>query len=102
MVWRFPLLSAQLRSLVLELMIESNFSELLCHHKPKEAFEPPVKSFQVTQVLIISKISVCVGRGGSPATRPHGEPARDVQNPKYPGRNTGAPGGDVTDCIRRQ
>lgn len=45
---------------------------------------------------------VCLGGGGSPASRPHGEPAGDVQNPKYPCWNTGASGGDTTDSIWRQ
>lgn len=45
---------------------------------------------------------MCVGRGRSSASRPHSEPAGNLQNPKHPGWNTGASGGDVTYSIRRQ
>lgn len=45
---------------------------------------------------------MCLGGGGSSASRPHSEPARDVQNPKYSCWNTGAPGGNVIDGVWRQ
>lgn len=45
---------------------------------------------------------VCLGGGWSPTSWPHGEPAGDLQNPKYPCWNTGASGRDVIDGIRRQ
>lgn len=45
---------------------------------------------------------VPIGGGGPAASRPHGEPARDVQNPEHSRRNSGASGGDAADGVRRQ
>lgn len=45
---------------------------------------------------------LCSGRRGPLTPRAHCEPAGDLQNPKYPCRNAGAPGGNAADGVRRQ
>lgn len=45
---------------------------------------------------------LCSGRRGPLTPRAHREPAGDLQNPKHPCRNAGAPGGNAADGVRRQ
>lgn len=45
---------------------------------------------------------LCSGRRGPLTPRAHREPAGDLQNPKYPCGNAGAPGGNAADGVRRQ
>lgn len=60
---------------------------------------------QVFECVLVPQsegVCLCLGGGRSPASRPHGEPAGNLQNPQHPRWDSGAPGGDVADGFRRQ